>query len=331
MKKTLAVVLCALLLVSSLSVIASAWGSAAVGANIKLDIKKATVDFKADGVITEGEYYELPVTKDMLAYAAPGEEDEELATKAKHIGDTAKFYMSWNDDGVNIAVTYKPDDLMQTLMSAWAGGDQDGFCNNTGLQASFASQQNDGVRRNEWYGAIGKTTDPDELADTSIAGMYNGMFCGAWQTGLGGEGEDGYFNGGYYSSAANGDFIVVYPGDGSVLYEWHMPFRVFTTNTTEGSKIYISLGLCSGSDEYAISWSAAYVCGLGDNFFFGPTVAEGQQRMHAEYTLVGAPAVDTPDTPDTPDEPVNPPTMDITLVLLAVASVSAVVVAKKRK
>ncbi|MDD6800861.1 MAG: hypothetical protein PUE85_10675, partial [Firmicutes bacterium] len=73
------------------------------------------------------------------------------------------------------------------------------------------------------------------------------------------------------------------------------------------------------------------VCGLGDNFFFGPTVAEGQVRQHAEYTLVGAPAGAGDDTPDTPDEPVNPPTMDITLVLLAVASVSAVVVAKKRK
>ena len=337
MKKTLALMLCAVLLISAFTVCTSAYTEFAAKRGVSFEVQKATAEFKADGVISEGEFYELPVTNDMFEICHPGDADEDLINAAKAMGASSKWYASWDDDSLNIAIVCTPNEILQTLYSTWASGDGDTFCNNTGLNIQIYSQKTVGTTVNEdgeevecrghWCGGIARSTDAEEVATIG----NDGMFCGAWG---GQNGYTGSISGGdaNFLMEAKKDFYIAYPGDGTVIYEFAMPFKYM--NGTEkgeiGQKYYMSLALCSGSDEYAVSWSAAYVCGLGEFVYFGLNEGPGT-RSHTEYVLAAAPAGDTPDTPDTPDEPVNPPTMDITLVLLAVASVSAVVVAKKRK
>ncbi len=210
-----------------------------------------------DGVIGEGEYEKIEVDLD------PDETSLALLFGNAEVYDYAEgmlvgmeYYFSWDEtNGLNVAVVSRPG--LEPVMNLTEGtGDPPGdeFLCNGGLMVELDQVAERGELGSFYY-AIGKNPSTGEY----LEGHYN-------QLGITGE----------YDPVAGTDFAISFNDDGSTVYEWSLPFSLYTNETPEaGLGVYISIGCYSGlygREGYTDAdnpYNQCFGIGLGDFVFLG--------------------------------------------------------------
>ena len=171
MKKHLALLLTALMIcLMAVPVFAGAEREVDVG-EVKFGIMRATKEWKADGVIDEGEYYEIPLKDTWLSYAW-NDIDENAETLSKSM--EPKLYMSWDDKYVYTATVYKVSKFFNEY-----GADPGSMWIAACIQNNFAPKVDDvlGPENRLEYG-IGLTSDTNELISFVWADASDGAAIG---------------------------------------------------------------------------------------------------------------------------------------------------------
>lgn len=294
MKKFVSLVM-ASAMIASMAVAANAvYEAEADAGKVAFDVPKARVAVEYDGVIDvdAGEYYEIELKDSWFSYAA--NTDAGLAD-AKALD--AQLFMSWDDDGINLAakVNVPESDYVQTETDAASMWYQD--C----IQVNFSTEDATGTDRLE-YG-IARNTD-------------TGDFLGnVWQQ----------KNGTY--TPAEGDNAFVDYVDGAIVYETSVPWDVILgSDAAEGDTIGVCLVYSTGSNPDYIHTQLAHGC-TGDP----GKAADG----FAKATLVAAPEIVEPEEPaETTGGEQAAQTADFGIIVSAVlfaASAAGVVVATRKK
>lgn len=213
---------------------------------------------KKDGIIdvAGGEYIKADVPFSELSVNFG---DSSTYSDADAMAHTMEYYFSWDDtNGFNFAVKYFAKgeyngvsyDGYYTNIPAGTDAETPGddFLCNVGL--NFSTGKHKEVEG--WsllYYAIGRYIDDP---NGYLTGHYN-------QLG----------NSGTYSATGGKDFVVNYPGDGSVIFEWSVPFNEFIdVAPTDGVSFGFTLSACAGdvtpetiyTDNYTVSLGQ---CGFG--------------------------------------------------------------------
>ncbi len=290
MKKLITTLVLVAMLLTTLGVAAAAesyMDKVPATCEYEVTVKKADPSVvKKDGVIDVdgGEYIkaEVPFSELSINFKTA-----EQYMPADAMGRTMEYYFSWDEThGFNFAVKYFAKgnvdgveyDGYYTNYDNGTGSEdpavpQDNFMSNMGLCfASGAHKETEG-----WsllYYAIGKKLD----GSSYLNGHWN-------QLG----------NSGAYAPVGGQDFEVAYPGDGSVIYEWSIPFAEFIdVAPADGVSFGFTLSAAAGNNDYAVSneiiancWSVAlgqcaWLCQVSDD------------NSHATAILSTEPIKDTP-------------------------------------
>jgi len=252
--------------------------------NTAFDVKKADpAVVKKDGVIDleGGEYVKVDVSLDDLSINF---RESAGYLPADAMAKTMEYYFSWDEThGFNMAVKYlakgKVEDVeydgYYTNIPAGLGSEdpelpQDMFLSNIGL--NFAS----GVHPEQegWsvlYHAIGKT--------------FAGEYLEGWYQQRG--------NSGAYDPVGGKDFEVAYPGDGSVIFEWSIPFAEFI-DVTPAAGVTFGFTVCAtaGPDTAEAPNTNCWSVSLGQKG--GWLVTYSDDNTYATATLSDVPVKDTP-------------------------------------
>ena len=297
MRKLFTILMVAAMLLTALSVAASAETyMEKPSCEFEVTVKKADpAVVKKDGVIDldGGEYVKADVPFEDLAVNF---RNAEQYLPADAMAKTMEYYFSWDDThGFNFAVKYfakgtvedvEYDGYYTNIPNGFGaeGSDvpMDNFMCNIGL--NFAS----GVHADnpDWshlYHAIGKTFD-----GTYLTGWYQ-------QRG----------NSGAYSPVGGTDYEVAYPGDGSVIFEWSVPFsEIIKEAPTAGTEFTFTICASAGSDTTEAIITNCWSVSLGQRGGWLVTLTDDNTNAVAilsdEPVKASAPA--TSET--TPDEPV---------------------------
>ncbi len=290
MKKILSVVLACCMIGALMSVAAFA-GTFNQGGNCFLEVTLKKADPSAvvkDGVIGEGEYerYVLdtdPESPDCNLNLNFGQENPGAYLLAEEMCKTMEYYFSWDDThGLNFAVKCTPPILEQIIDEGTGDPPQDNFLGNVGFQfaadpAVYRAYEKDGTFIGTLYYAIAKRTDTGAY----LEGHYN-------QFGLLGK----------YDPVAGQDYVISYPGDGSVICEWSIPFSYWLTDYSVGTEVYFTV-CTTGTPEntnYADSPKTGFSVSLGDYGWLTlqkKNVARNLTGIISDETVVAAPVDDT--------------------------------------
>ena len=290
MKKLITTLVLVAMLLTTLGVAAAAesyMDKVPATCEYEVTVKKADPSVvKKDGVIDVdgGEYIkaEVPFSELSVNFHTA---DYYMAADA--MARTMEYYFSWDEThGFNFAVKYlakgnvegtEYDGYYTNYVTGEGSEDpavpQDNFMSNMGLCfASGAHPETEG-----WsllYYAIGKKLDGSSYLN------------GHW-------GQLG--NSGAYAPVGGQDFEVTYPGDGSVIYEWSIPFAEFIdVAPADGVSFGFTLSAAAGNNNFAESgniiancWSVAlgqraWLCQVSDD------------NAHATAILSTEPIKDTP-------------------------------------
>ena len=256
-----------------------------------------------DGNIGANEYEKLNVNLDPnssplhLMYALA---EDYLGAEA--MLSTMEYYASWSEGQINIAVRYTPEDLKQTIHMADTDNPDD-FCRNVALTiSSDVKQERDKGKVCNFYYAVSLTTDTNE---------YQVAYYASDDPGRNQQG-----NSGTYVPKAGQDFVINYPGDGSVIFEWSIPFSEICAGNTAaaGDSVFLTIAATAGKSETGSTESSCYGIGMGD---FGYMIDLKQAKRHAAFQLSeeaisgnggGDETTATPTQTDTNGEPVPVPT-----------------------
>ncbi|MBQ8524877.1 MAG: hypothetical protein IJ457_09685 [Clostridia bacterium] len=316
MKKIITVLVLAAMLLVTLGVSASAETYLANGyCQAEFEIKKADpANVKKDGIIGEGEYEKVEVSKDDLAINFIS---ANCYLTADAMADTMEYYFSWDEvNGLNFAVKYDAypvaagealgytaDQIMDGFKTTVEQGTpnengvpMDNFCFNVGVV--FASGWDEDANTQSFYYAVGKKIDGSSYLN------------GHW----GQLGKDGN-----YEPVGGKDFEISYSGT-TVTCEWSIPFAEFDfPGAAAGSSIDFSIAACAGGAEVedslesdagqffnaGSSWSVS----LGQKNFLVQVSGDAQRaRATLLDEMIAGPVVDTPtveNTTTTPDAPVT--------------------------
>ena len=267
----------------------------------EVTVKKADpAVVKKDGVIDleAGEYIKAEVPFEELAVNF---NISDVYTASDAMAHTMEYYFSWDEThGFNFAVKYFAKgsydgtdyDGYYTNIPAGTGSTdpavpQDNFMCNMGL--CFAS----GVHKETegWsllYYAIGKTLDGSSYLN------------GHW-------GQLG--NSGTYNPVGGQDFEVAYPGDGSVIYEWSIPFSEFIDVAPDnGVSFGFTLSAAAGSDTADAYFNNCWSVALGQCAWLVQTSPDNRHAtaiLSTDPIKASAPVVTTAPDTTTPDDPVT--------------------------
>lgn len=307
MKKHLALLLTALMIcLMAVPVFAGEQREVDVG-NVAFGIKRATKPFKPDGVIEEGEYYEVPMKDTWFSYAW-NVNDPDAETFSKTMGQ--KLYMSWDDTYVYTATVYK----VSTFFNEY-GGDPVSMWMAACIQNNFALKADDvSAPENRLEYGIGLTSDTNELINTVWADQSDGAPYAGWVP------------------EAGTDFTVTHSNN-VLTYEVRTPWSAFYgAAPKEGDVFGYCIVWAGGTDynNYVHAQLASGCTGFGKDAY-----------SFAQVTLEAAPVIETeppaeePASQDAPvTTPVAPKTADVFTVVAfaAIATASgAIAVSKKRK
>ncbi len=280
MKKLLTGIILSAMLLGSLGVAASAdsyMEKEPPTCTYEVTVQKADpAVVKKDGIIDVegGEYIKADVPFSELSINFG---DATVYNAAEATAHTMEYYFSWDDtNGFNFAVkyfakgSYNGFDYDGYYTNIPAGTDPanpgDDFLCNMGL--NFTSGKHKEVEGwSLFYYAIGrKLDDPTGY----LTGHYN-------QLG----------NSGTYSAVGGRDFEVAYPGDGSVIFEWSVPFSEFlSTAPADGVSFGFTLSACAGNDTAETAYTNNYSISLGQSGF---GVASSPDNANATAILSTAP------------------------------------------
>ena len=290
MKKFVSLVMAGAM-IASMAVAANAvYEAEADAGKVAFDVPKARVDVKFDGVITEGEYYPIELKDSWISYAANVDAGIETGKALEK-----ELYMSWDDDGINLATVVYLDeaDYVQTQDAA-------NMWNEACIQVNFAAADAVGQDRLE-YG-IAKST-----ADDSFLGNV-------WA-----QKNDTY-------TPAEGDNAYVGYSDGKLVYETSVDWDYFLdAAAAEGDEIGFCVVWSIGTAPDYIHVQLAHGC-TGDP----GKAADG----FAKLSLVAAPEIVEPEEPATEGGEQAAQTADFGIIVSAVlfaASAAGVVVATRKK
>ncbi len=222
--------------------------------NLEVTLKKADpADVVKDGVAGANEYVRFEVDLDPSSTQLNmGFGSSDVYNQSEAMLSTMEYYFSWDEvHGFNFAVKFKPEYLRQEYDEGTGDEPGDDFLWDSGVQISLDEdvmfkERANGYWYDLFYYAISKRTDTGEY----LEGYYD-------QLGLKGA----------YDPVAGQDYIITYPGDGSVFCEWSIPFDNFTTTYDPGDAVYFTI-CCTGSVEdisgYSNPVEATYTVSLGD-------------------------------------------------------------------
>jgi hypothetical protein len=266
---------------------------------VAFSIKKATKEWKPDGVINDGEYYEVPMKDTWFSYAWNDLTDE-AETQSKNLGQ--KLYMSWDDQYVYTATTYTVPKFFNEY-----GSDPGNIWQACAIQNNFAPKADDVLAAgNRLEYGVGLTSDTNELVSTVWADTSDGNIAG-------------------WVPAGGSDFTVTHSNN-VLTYEVRTPWNAFLgSNPKEGDVFGYCIVWAAGTDfsEYVHAQLAS-----------GCTGNQGKNAWNfAQVTLEAAPVVET-EAPAAVEEPVTtttetapvvsaPKTADAFAVVVLVAAVTA--------
>lgn len=294
MKKFVSLVMAGAM-IASMAVAANAvYEAEADAGKVAFEVPKARVAVEYDGVIDVdgGEYYPIEVKDSWISYAA--NVDAGITTgKALE----KELYMSWDDDGINLATVVYMDeaDYVQTQ-------DAGNMWYEDCIQVNFAAADAVGQDRLE-YGIAKSTADDSFLSN--VWAQKNGTYTPT-------EGENAYV--GY--------------ADGKLTYETSVPWDIFLDGAAaEGDQIGVCLVWSIGTNPDYIHVQLAHGC-TGDP----GKAADG----FAKATLVAAPEIveEAPADEAVEGGEQAAQTADFGIIVSAVlfaASAAGVVVATRKK
>ncbi len=224
---------------------------------ITFDVKQADpANVVKDGVIGTNEYEKLDISNDpnttnlCMTFGLAQLYDQAAAMCA-----TMEYYFSWDTThGFNFAViTNPPGERVMNFSQGTTDPPGDDFLCNGGLQVELDPDENrngNGKRDHAMlYYAIGKNPTTGEY----LEGWYV---------------ERGIH--GNYDPVAGTDYCITTRDDGSIVYEWSVPFDVFTTGAVEeGLEVHVSIGTYAGSESESVRYDGCFGVGLGDFVFMG--------------------------------------------------------------
>ncbi len=276
MKKIITVLVLTAMLLCTLGVAASAESyidKVPPTCEYSVTVKKANpAVVKKDGVIdvAGGEYIkaEVPLTELSINFG-----DSAAYTCGDLMSRTLEYYFSWDDThGFNFAVKYLAKgtvdgDTYDGYATNFPEGtpDEDGrtkddFCYNLGL--NFASGTNKDTGLALLYYSVSK----DIATGNYIKGHWNQL---------------GYS--GAYNPTAGQDFVVNYPGDGSVVYEWSVPFsEILSVAAADGVSFNFNLTACAGTTTAEKPQGNNWTVSLGQQGFL---VASSKDNAPATAVL----------------------------------------------
>ena len=283
----------------SLTAMASDWeeGSLVGTKSVTFEAKKASVAQAFDGKITEGEYYKIELTEDMMSYTSEGA-DNSIAKGLKY-----DVYLSWDDNNVRTAIVYKKGNPYFNAYEM--DGGEGNIYNRTAIQVCC------GIIGNE-------ITDFVELGFGRNSDNGNQLNV-SWRQSI--SGTD-------FTSTAVKDYTVALDANGDLIYEVAVPWVSFAPAAMKLGESFGWLGLVAGGTE-----EAGYV---HSQIAAGCSGTPGKDSSYfAQVKLVDAPPAPVAEAPlvvEVTDD--NPPTSDISVimyVLAALSSLGGAVVINKRK
>ena len=234
-------------------------------------VKKTDIgNVSKDGIIGANEYEKLDVNLVMgesplhLMYGL-----SEDFISAESMLATMEYYASWSDGQINIAVKASPEDLYQKIHMSETD-DPDDFCRNVALTiSSDVKQERDKGKVCNFYYAVSLTTDTNEYQVAYYPPKDDSNQQG---------------NSGTYVPTPGTDFVISYPGDGSVIFEWSIPFAEICAGNTAaaGDSVFLTIAATAGKSETGDKESSIYGIGLGD---FGYLIDQKQAKNHAAFLL----------------------------------------------
>ena len=270
MKKVIAVILFAMMTLSMVAVGVSAQSMNALGytpSGTTATVRRADpANVVKDGVLGDGEYDRLSIdtTEDgsflHLVFGDAGQLEY-----AEALRDSMEYYASWCDGQINIAVRCRPAVIQQILNIRDGEYPEDWFCRNVAFTiSSDVTQEREKGSVCNFYFAVAKRTDNGEY----LIGYY---------------GSSQWGNSDSYKPTAGSDFVVNYPGDGTVILEWSIPFAEVCDGGTAaaGDSVYLSIGAEAGTAEVD-DGTDFYAVSLGD-FTYG--VDQRSSENHAAFLL----------------------------------------------
>lgn len=306
MKKHLALLLTALMIcLMAVPVFAGAEREVDVG-EVKFGIMRATKEWKADGVIDEGEYYEIPLKDTWLSYAW-NDIDENAETLSKSM--EPKLYMSWDDKYVYTATVYKVSKFFNEY-----GADPGSMWIAACIQNNFALKVDDvlGPENRLEYG-IGLTSDTNELISFVWADASDGAAIG-------------------WVPEAGADFTVTHSNN-VLTYEARTPWEAFLGFTPKEGDVFGYCIVWAGGndyDQYVHAQLASGCTGFGkDAFSFAQVTLEAAPVVETEPPAVEEPAP-ADDAPAVTPAPKTADTFAVVVFAAVATAAGAVVVSKKR-
>lgn len=298
MRKICAIILTALMLVMMAVPVFAGQTQEADFQKIAFEVKKANTAWKADGVYSEGEYYDIALQSSWISAAYNDDANEAMLMDINGLG--LKLAMSWDENYIYLYSQYvAPFGHSNTWDSdpgsMWYSG---------AMQLNYAEA--DGVDEDRLEYGIGKSSDTGDLL------TYD------WADYLGSG----------YDALANGDFYITVDGS-TVTYECRTPISAFSAvAAAEG----VSYGVCYvwsvGVDQdYAHTQLASGCTGFGKHAdYFAKMTLAAAPEIVTEAPETEAPVEDTAAV-ETPAAQ----TADIVAVAAVVAIISLAGVAISKK
>ena len=155
----LIVVACMMILALAVASYADIFVEEEAFGEVKFSIGKRTADWVADGKITDGEYFEVPIDPAWMSYAINGTDPDGGLAYAQSI--QYKLYMSWDENNVYMATAYTCPDGYECLWdddlpSMWQSG---------AIQVNYANFDEVASEYRLEYG-IGRSTDTGNMLYT---------------------------------------------------------------------------------------------------------------------------------------------------------------------
>jgi len=301
MKKIITLVLAVMLLATlAISAMAETYMEKP-SCEFEVTVKKADpAVVKKDGVIDleGGEYIKADVPFEELAVSFATSEAYMAADAMAH---TMEYYFSWDDThGFNFAVKY-------FAKGNYDGTDYDGYYTN--IPEDFGFEEDSEVTGDNFLCNMGLNfCSGKHPEDENWTLLFHAI----------GKTLDGtYMNGYYQQRGASGsylpvggqDFEVAYPGDGSVIFEWSVPFsEILNVTPADGVSFTFFLvgtaGATTTEATFGNNWSVA----LGQGGFMVAASEDNRPAtaiLSAEPIKASAPVVTTAPETTTPDAPVT--------------------------
>lgn len=325
MKKILAIMCTAILVVSMFASTAMADSIAPVYWDLEIAARKADpADVIKDGKIGENEYDKLDFDAHKLwinHHANMNENNayENLLEKIMVIMDSAEYYFSWDEtNGLNFAVRYIPVDFYSDTTQADVDGNGEAaFFTQTGaLMMQFCAALSKGEENfvNVLYTMIGTNDNGDFL--TFTYGNQSGYPYNA---------EKKEYSGGYKAENGKNAVVVYDESTGYITYEVSVPVAMIKG---EDGRINMVLSIFSGGTKNSWAETDHFSLALGQwGFFMGQTQCTGGKLT--AVTLVDeevgyVPPVQTVEPTEEPTTTVENDGMDVWMIVAIVAIVLAI-------